>query len=124
MKSDLNFWLYVVILINSVTSILIGVKFGHNYDVIVGIILFIIYLFLLMRWYKDHDLRRGDIMSLASDLMEEKFDECIQEMESLRGNPRECDSPYDTAVSWSNEMLDKRIEIVRKYSGLRELGEK
>lgn len=56
-------------------------------------------------------------MSLASDLIEDKFDECIQEMESLRGNPRECDSPYDTAVSWSNEMLDKCIETVKKYRG-------
>lgn len=54
-------------------------------------------------------------MSLASDLMEEKFDECIREMESLRKNPKECDSPYDTAVSWQNKMLDDCIEIVRKY---------
>ena len=46
--------------------------------------------------------------------IEETFNECIQEMESLRRNPREYDSSYDTAVSWSNEMLDKCIEIVKK----------
>lgn len=57
MKFDLDFWLYIVILINSMTSILIGVKFGQNYNIIVGIILFIIYLFLLKEWYKDHDLK-------------------------------------------------------------------
>lgn len=57
MKFDLNFWLYIVILINSLTSIFIGIKLKHNYNIIVGIMLFIIYLFLLMRWYKDHDLR-------------------------------------------------------------------
>lgn len=57
MKFDLDFWLYIVILINSVTSILIGVKFRQNYNIIVGIILFIIYLFLLIKWYKDHDLK-------------------------------------------------------------------
>lgn len=57
MKFDLDFWLYIVILINSVTSILIGVKFRQNYNIIVGIILFIIYLFLLEKWYKDHDLK-------------------------------------------------------------------
>jgi len=56
MKFDLDFWLYIVILISSVTSILIGIKFRHNYDIIVGIILFIIYLFLLKKWYKDHGL--------------------------------------------------------------------
>ena len=56
-------------------------------------------------------------MSLASDLMEEKFDECIREMESLRKNPKECDNPYDIAASWQNEMLDDCIEIVKKYRG-------
>ena len=55
-------------------------------------------------------------MSLASDLMEEKFDECIKEMESLRKNPNERD-PYDIDVFWSNEMLDKCIKIVKKYRG-------
>ena len=57
MRFDLDFWLYIVILINSVTSILIGVKFRNNYNIFVGIILFIICLFLLTQWYKDHDLK-------------------------------------------------------------------
>ena len=57
MRFDLDFWLYIVILINSMTSILIGIKFRQNYNIIVGIILFIIYLFLLKKWYKDHDLK-------------------------------------------------------------------
>ena len=56
-------------------------------------------------------------MSLTSDLIEEKFDECIQEMESLRRIPNERD-PYDVDVFWSNKMLDKCIEIVKKYKEL------
>ncbi len=55
-------------------------------------------------------------MSLASDLIEEKFDECIQEMESLREIPNERD-PYEIDVFWSNKMLDKCIDIVKKYRG-------
>lgn len=55
-------------------------------------------------------------MSLASDLIEEKFDECIQEIESLIETLNERD-PYDINVIWSNEMLDKCIEIVKKYRG-------
>ncbi len=59
-------------------------------------------------------------MSLASDLMEEKFYECIQEMQSLRIDvDTECQysdptgalrDKYETA----NEMLDDCIAIVRK----------
>ena len=56
MRFDLKFWVYIVILMNSMTSILIGIKFRQNYDIIVGIILFITYLFLLKKWSKDHDL--------------------------------------------------------------------
>ena len=62
-------------------------------------------------------------MSLMSDLMEEKFDECIQEMESLRIDiESECQyrdpngmlrDKYERA----NEMLDDCIEIVKKYRG-------
>ena len=62
-------------------------------------------------------------MSLTSDLMEEKFDECIQEMESLRIDiESECQyrdpngmlrDKYERA----NEMLDDCIEIIKKYRG-------
>lgn len=62
-------------------------------------------------------------MSLTSDLMEEKFDECIQKMESLRIDiESECQyrdhngmlrDKYERA----NEMLDDCIEIIKKYRG-------
>lgn len=62
-------------------------------------------------------------MSLTSDLIEEKFNECIREMQSLRIDiESECQyrdpngmlrDKYERA----NEMLDDCIEIVRKYRG-------
>lgn len=60
-------------------------------------------------------------MSLASDLMEEKFDECIQEMQSLRIDiESECQYRDPTGMlrdkyELANEMLDDCIEVVRKY---------
>lgn len=62
-------------------------------------------------------------MSLASDLMEEKFDECIQEMQSLRIDiESECKYRDPTGMlrdkyERANEMLDDCIEIVKKYRG-------
>ena len=62
-------------------------------------------------------------MSLASDLMEEKFDECIQEMQLLRIDiESECQYRDLTGMlrdkyGRANEMLDDCIEIVKKYRG-------
>lgn len=57
MKFDSDFWLHIVILIDSLISIFIGIKFKNNYNIFAGIMLFIVYLLLLMRWYEDHDLK-------------------------------------------------------------------
>lgn len=62
-------------------------------------------------------------MSLASDLMEEKFYECIQEMQSLRIDvDTECQYSDPTGVlrdkyELANEMLDDCIAIIRKKAG-------
>ena len=62
-------------------------------------------------------------MSLASDLMEEKFDECIQEMQLLWIDiESECQYRDPTGMlrdkyEQANEMLDDCIEIVKKYRG-------
>ena len=62
-------------------------------------------------------------MSLMSDLMEEKFDECIQEMQLLRIDiESECQYRDPTGMlrdkyGRANEMLDDCIEIVKKYRG-------
>jgi len=63
-------------------------------------------------------------MSLMSDLIEEKFNECILEMQSLKIDiESECQyrdpngmlrDKYERA----NEMLDDCIEIVKKYIGV------
>lgn len=62
-------------------------------------------------------------MSLASDLMEEKFDECIQEMESLRIDIesecqyRDYNGMLRDKYERANEMLNDCIEIIKKYRG-------
>ncbi len=59
-------------------------------------------------------------MSLTGDLIEEKFDECIQDMESLRIDiESECQYRDPTGTlrdkyERANEMLDDCIEIVKR----------
>lgn len=49
MKHELGFWFwfYIVMIVNGIMSIIMGIKLSHPFDIVLGMILAITYLFLL-----------------------------------------------------------------------------